>query len=69
MQDLNVFEIMKELEIPQKIMKYFEYVGAHIKTLDIGNKQDFNNIQTKINDYVMEKLYDKLFSFIKWGHN
>ena len=61
MQDLNVFEIMKELEIPQKIMKYFEYVGAHIKTLDIGNKQDFNNIQTKINDYIMEKLYDKLF--------
>ena len=61
MQDLNVFEIMKELEIPQKIMKYFEYVGENIQKIDIGNKQDFNNIKTKINDYVMEKLYDKLF--------
>ena len=60
-QDLNIFKIIEELEIPQKIMKYFDYVGEHIQALDIGNKQDFNNIQTKINDYVMEKLYDKLF--------
>jgi len=61
LQDLNVFKIIEELEIPEKIFKYFEYVGEYIQKLDICKKQDFNNIQTKINDYVMEKLYDKLF--------
>ena len=61
LQDLNVFKIIEELEIPEKIFKYFEYVGEYIQKLDICKKQDFNNIQTKINDYVMEKLYEKLF--------
>lgn len=61
LQDLNVFKIIEELEIPEKIFKYFDYVGEYIQKLDICKKHDFNNIQTKINDYVMEKLYDKLF--------
>ena len=61
LQDLNVFKIIEELKIPQKLNDYFEYIGKHIKKLEIGNEKEFNNIQIKIYDYVMEKLYDKLF--------
>ena len=61
LQDLNIFEIMEELKIPNKLIKYFDYIGEKIKNLQIVSENKFNIIEIKIYDYVMEKLYDKIF--------
>ena len=61
LQDLNTFEIMEELEIPQKLMDYFNYIEEHIKKLEIQNDKKIKDIIIKIYDYVMEKIYDKIF--------
>ena len=61
LQDLNVLEIMEELKIPEKLLNYFNYIGEKIKNLEIGDEKKINNINIKIYDYVMEKLYDKIF--------
>ena len=61
LQDLNIFEIMEELKIPNKLLKYFDYIGEKIKDLEIVSENQFNKIKIKIYDYVMEKLYDKIF--------
>ena len=60
-QDLNIFEMMEELKIPKKLLKYFDYIGDNLKQLENGDEQKFKNIKIKIYDYVLEKLYDKIF--------
>ena len=60
-QDLNIFEMMEELKIPKKLLKYFDYIGDNLKQLENGNKKKYKDIKTKIYDYVLEKLYDKIF--------
>ena len=61
LQDLNVLNILEELEIPKKLIKYFDYIGESIKKFDIGDEKKFNDIKEKIYDYVMEKIYDKIY--------
>ena len=59
---VDVFQIEKELDVPKKINDYFKLIKNHIKTnLKITDEKEFTSIINKINDYVMEKLYDKLF--------
>ena len=59
---VNVLKIEKELKIPQALDKYFKIVQDHIKNnLNITNENEFLNICDKIYDFVMEKLYEKLF--------
>ena len=60
-QDLDVFEILEELNIPKKLLKYFDYIGDSLKQLEKVNEKKFKDIKIKIYDYVMEKLYDKIF--------
>ena len=58
----NVLTIEKELKLPQKLEKYFKIVKDHIKNnLNITNEKEFSNICDKIYDFIMEKLYEKLF--------
>ena len=59
---VNVLKIEKEMKIPQKLGKYFRIVQEHIKNnLNITNENEFSNICDKIYDFVMEKLYEKIF--------
>ena len=59
---VNISTIENELEVPQKIEKYFKIVKEYIKkNLNIENDQEFSNINDKIYDFVMEKLYEKLY--------
>ena len=59
---VNISTIENELEVPPKIEKYFKIVKEHIKNnLNITNEQEFCNINDKIYDFVMEKLYEKLY--------
>ena len=62
----NLSEIEKELKLTQKISNYFNIIKEFLmsKNSTINNlvgSEEFNDISAKIYDYVMEKLYDKLF--------
>ena len=58
----NVLDIEKELKVPQKLNSYFKMIKEHIRNnLNITDEKEFLNINNKIDDYIMEKLYDKLF--------
>ena len=60
-QDSNIFDIIKELQIPEKLDEYFDYIEKYLKETEIENINEIKDIKIKIYDYVMEKLYDKLF--------
>ena len=58
----NVLKILKNLDVPQILIKYFDKVNEHIKNMKIAkNDQELEHINDKIYDYVMEKLYSKIF--------
>ena len=59
---MDVFQIEKELNVPKKINDYFKLIKNHIKAnLNITDEKEFTSINNKIDDYIMEKLYDKIF--------
>ena len=63
-KDLN--EMEKELKLTQNISNYFNIIKEYLmnKYGNINNlaaSEEFKNISAKIYDYVMEKLYDKIF--------
>ena len=62
----NLNDMEKELKLTQKINNYFVIIKDFLmsKNSSINNlvgSEEFNNISAKIYDYVMEKLYDKIF--------
>ena len=65
-QDINLFEIQKQLQIPQKLEIYFslieEYLSNNYRISDEKkDKNILNKIKDKIRDYVMNKLFSKIF--------
>ena len=58
-QDNNILDVIKELDIPKKLEQYFDYIEEQLKKSE--NVKEIKDIKIKIYDYVMEKLYDKLF--------
>ena len=64
LQDKNTLDIIKELSINQKINDYFEIIKEKIikKKLIELNKYD-TIYNTKIKDYIMNKIYDKIYPF------
>ena len=62
----NLNDMEKDLKLTQKINNYFIIIKDFLmsKNSSINNlvgSEEFNNISAKIYDYVMEKLYDKIF--------
>ena len=61
-QDVDIFDMQKQLKIPHKIESYFnlikEYLTANKKLPTSFDIEETNN---KIYDYVMNKIYDKIF--------
>ena len=58
----DVFNLQKELNLPQKLDEYFDYVKEYlIKEKKIKDQQLFELINEKIYDYVMSKIYDRIF--------
>ena len=62
----NLTDMEKELKLTQKISNYFNIIKEFLmgKNSSINNlvgSEEFNDISAKIYDYVMEKLYDKIF--------
>ena len=58
MQDADIFDIQTKLKFPLKINEYFSYINSIlVKKEKIGK----NFISEKIYDYVMGKIYDKIY--------
>ena len=61
-QDIDIFELQKDLKVPEKLQIYFNLIKEYL----ITNKKvpislDIKEINNKIYDYVMSKIYDKIF--------
>ena len=61
-QDIDVFFLQSELEIPKRLQSYFDIIRDYLaKTGKINDKNSFELINEKIYDYVMSKIYCKIF--------
>ena len=61
-QGIDVFEMQNELEIPKKLGTYFDLIKDYLsKTKKITDVKSFQLINEKIYDYVMSKIYNKIF--------
>ena len=61
-QGIDVFKMQSELEIPEKLEKYFDLIKDFLtKEKKITDNKSFNLISEKIYDYVMTKIYNKIF--------
>ena len=58
LQDADIFEIQKNLEFPNKINLYRNLIKTHLEKKGIT---DITSINLKIYDYVMSKIYDKIY--------
>ena len=58
LQDADIFEIQKNLDFSTKISGYLSLVKT---TLEKKGVADLNYIDEKIYDYVMSKIYDKIY--------
>ena len=60
----DIFEMLKELQLPKKLKSYFNRIASHFdrkfkKTHD--SKYDYNEFKDELADYVMKKLYEKIY--------
>ena len=58
LQDLNIFEIQEKLSFPKVINDYLKIVK---KNIEKKTSKDLESILEKIYNYIMIKLYDKIF--------
>ncbi len=54
-ENKSVFDIEKELEMPHHLSTFFDIINSHLK------KKGLEQIFDKVYDYVMSKLYKKIF--------
>ena len=58
----NLFDFLKELKVPKHIDGFFKIIKDTLKSeANITDEKDLANMNDKIYDYVMEKLYEKIF--------
>ena len=61
-QDIDIFDLQKDLKIPEKLDGYFNSIKEYlISNKKIPSSLDIEEINNKIYDYVMSKIYDKIF--------
>ena len=58
MQDADIFEIQNKLKFPEQIQKYIELIRKYLR---IHNVQNIEQMMDKIYDYIMGKIYDKIY--------
>ena len=58
----KIMKMLKELEIPNEIKKYLKLVKDKLEAeKDFNNEEERQIIINKIYDFIMEKIYDKIF--------
>ena len=60
----DIFEMLKDLKLPEKLNDYFKIIKSHFdkkkkKTNDA--KYNYEKFQDELKDYVMKKLYEKIY--------
>ena len=58
MQDVDIFELQEKLNFPLQINKYTNIVEAYLKKYNVDN---IDIIMDKIYNYLMGKIYDKIY--------
>ena len=62
LQDENILELEKNLDLPKKLNEYFNIIKIYTKKLSPESKKMISDyIEKKIYDYIMCKLYNKIF--------
>ena len=60
--DKTLTDMEEEMKITEKLTSYFEIVKTHVeKTQKISDENEKKDIHNKIYDYVMEKIYEKIY--------
>ena len=59
-QDIDLFEYEKSLGLPEKLQAYFDIIKEHLLKSKYDEK-NLNKIAEIIYDYILGKLYDKIF--------
>ena len=58
----NLFEFLKVMDVPKQIKEFFKIIkDCLINIYNITDEKEILNIFEKINDYVMEKLFEKIY--------
>ena len=58
MQDVDIFDMQEKLKFPQQIYKYIDIIKCTLKKCITEN---IDSVIEKIYDYIMVKLYDKIY--------
>jgi hypothetical protein len=58
MQDADIFEIQEKLKFPEQIQKYIDLIRKSLKSHNVPN---IEQMMDKIYDYLMGKIYDKIY--------
>ena len=58
--NIKIFQYQRNLDIPNVMMKFFNIISLRIKK-KISNENELNMIKDKIYDYVMNRIYDKIY--------
>ena len=58
--EIHVLQLQKELQLPENLKKFFNLINEHLKT-KIKNEKELTLVNNKIYDYVMEKIFDKIY--------
>ena len=62
LHDRTLTDMEEELKITEKLTSYFDIIKKHIdKTQKVSDENEMKDINNKIYDYVMEKLYEKIY--------
>ena len=69
LQDLDLFKMQEELKIPEKLDEYFNIIKEYLtdeklsinEELPLNDEKTMQIINEKIYDYVMTKIYDKIY--------
>jgi len=60
---VDLFQLEEELKLTNELFNYFKLIKEYLnKQLNIDvHLQEFETLNNKIFDYVMEKIYDKIY--------
>ena len=57
----NIFDVQRELNVPYHLNTFFNIVKKHLKNTLKKNEKELNIIFDKVYDYVMSKIYHKIY--------
>ena len=60
-QDIDILEFESKLKVPDQLFIYLNIIINHLKKSYKFSKEELSEIRDKIYDYIMLRLYDKLF--------